>query len=271
MVHGNLINIHRNSEIFKPIATDEITILTYYFKEFLGLGKKLIPTRLTSQSNEFCNLEAMVQVRCWRVSGKEGFRDGWELGIRWPDTALPQLRTHPSPHPPHLLWVPGPPSASLVMQCRFWWKPSKDAGMHWLSHLSTFFLGTAPFWWLPWGNEHTAGRGYQNTEGGEALHWCLSSRKFNRFICEMEIKTYYQPQGKKLRWMSSVPSSPKTMPVIYTKLRAKPTLQLSSSSNSGREEEFAFSHEESKDSLHTFLKRRTFRNLEKLMPYNLRV
>lgn len=66
MVHGNLINIHRNSEIFKPTATDEITILTYYFKELLGLGKKLIPTRLTSQSNEFCNLEAMVQVKCWR-------------------------------------------------------------------------------------------------------------------------------------------------------------------------------------------------------------
>lgn len=101
--------------------------------------------------------------------------------------------------PPHLLWVPGPPSTSLIMQCRFWWKPSKDAGMHWLSHLSTFFLGTAPFWWLPWGNEHTAGRGYQNTEGGEALHWCLSSRKFNHFICKMETKTYYQPQGKKLK------------------------------------------------------------------------
>ena len=137
MVHGNLINIHRNSEIFKPIATDEITILTYYFKEFLGLGKKLIPTRLTSQSNEFCNLEAMVQVRCWRVSGTEGFRARWELWFRWPNTALPQLRTPPSPRS-HLLWVPGPPSASLVMQCLFWWKLSKDARRHWLSHLSTF-------------------------------------------------------------------------------------------------------------------------------------
>ena len=80
----------------------------------------------------------------------------------------------------------------------------------------------------------------------------------------MGIKTHYQPQGKKLKWMSSVPSSPKAMPVIYTRLHAKPTFQLSSSSNSGREEEFAFSHEQSKDSLHTFLKERTFRNLESL-------
>lgn len=60
MAYGNLINSHRNSDIFKPIATDKITILTYFSKEFLGLDKKLILTRLTSQSNEFCNQEAMV-------------------------------------------------------------------------------------------------------------------------------------------------------------------------------------------------------------------
>lgn len=53
MVHGNLINIYRNSDLFKPIATEKITILTYYSKEFLGLDKKLILTCLTSQSNEF--------------------------------------------------------------------------------------------------------------------------------------------------------------------------------------------------------------------------
>lgn len=61
MAQGNLRKSHRNSDIFTPIATDEITILTYYSKEFLGLDKKLIPARLTSQSNEFCNLEAMVR------------------------------------------------------------------------------------------------------------------------------------------------------------------------------------------------------------------
>lgn len=61
MVHGNLINTHRNSDISKPVATDEITILTYYSKEFLRLDKKLIFPRLTSQSNGFCNLGAMVQ------------------------------------------------------------------------------------------------------------------------------------------------------------------------------------------------------------------
>ena len=62
----------------------------------------------------------------------------------------------------------------------------------------------------------------------------------------MGIKTHYQPQGKKLKWMSSVPSSPKAMSVAHTRLHSKPTFQLSISSNSGREEEFAFSHEESK-------------------------
>lgn len=61
MVHGNLINTRRNFDIFKPTATGEITILTYYSKAFLGLDKKLILTCLTSQSNKFCNLEAMVR------------------------------------------------------------------------------------------------------------------------------------------------------------------------------------------------------------------
>lgn len=79
VVPGNLINIRRNSDSLKPIATDEITILTYYSKGFLGPDKKLILTRLTSQSNEFCNLEAMVQARCQRVLGTEGFGDGWKL------------------------------------------------------------------------------------------------------------------------------------------------------------------------------------------------
>lgn len=61
MVPGNLINILRNSDIFKPVATDKITVLTYYSKAYLRLDEKLILTRLTSSSNEFCNLEAMVQ------------------------------------------------------------------------------------------------------------------------------------------------------------------------------------------------------------------
>lgn len=48
MVPGNLINILRNSDIFKPVATDKITVLTYFSKAYLRLDKKLILTRLTS-------------------------------------------------------------------------------------------------------------------------------------------------------------------------------------------------------------------------------
>lgn len=74
MVHGNLTNIHRNSDIFKPIATDEITIWTYYSKEFLGLDKKLIPTQLTSQSDEFCDLKAMMRGEVLKGLRYQGLR-----------------------------------------------------------------------------------------------------------------------------------------------------------------------------------------------------
>ena len=55
-------------------------------------------------------------------------------------------------------------------------------------------------------------------------------------------------------------------PVTHTGLGFRPSFQLGSSSTSGKEEELAADHRDSRFErfLHTFLKGKAFRNLEKL-------
>ncbi|EPY78225.1 hypothetical protein CB1_001111008 [Camelus ferus] len=66
---------------------------------------------------------------------------------------------------------------------------------------------------------------------------------FNMANARKEFKEYGGPAlGTRA---ASLEGRPEAMPVIYTRLRFKPTFQLSSSSNSGKEDEFALGHEDS--------------------------
>lgn len=201
MVHGNLINSQRNSDIFKPVATDEITILTYYSKEFRRLDKKLIFPRLTSQSNGFCNLEAMVQ-------GGEGLKDLKYWGLRRWMEITNQVTKSCSSNSSTPLPLSPPTCCGLLahhlflMQCSVWQSLSQDSLALDFEH----FSWEPPPSGEPSGSpKRKAGRGHQNTEGCEALDWSLKLWEIQLLHLYNGIQKHIiSLKVKSSKWWSSV-------------------------------------------------------------------